>query len=176
MENKFFNKIKQEKILDVYVCGLVDIENGIAEFIPMTDDIYFKFDTTIIRFESVEQYSKLKIQYVNQFTYKFEDEDMYPANSSIGKIVLTNIMADMMVKSIEIYGAEQTDNELICHAASFLLNTGQEIFIDPGFCDGIGVGGQHQKDTWLRNYPNTDSYTVPKLTVELTAPQLNMNG
>lgn len=167
MINTFFDKIKQEKIIDILVCGLVDIENGIAEFIPMTDDIYFEFETKIIKFESVEQYSKLKIKYVNTLTYRFEDEDMYLANSSISKVVLTNILADILINSVEIYGGEQIDNELICYGASFHLSTGQELFIDPGFSDGIGIGGEHQKNVWFNNYPNSKSYTVPKSIIKL---------
>ena len=121
----------------------------------------------MIKFESIEQYSKLKIKYVNTLSYKFEDEDMYLANSSISKLVLTNVLADILVKSIGIYGSEQIDNELICDAVSFHLNTGQELFIDPGFTDGIGIGGEHQRDVWFKNYPNTDSYTVPKSLIKL---------
>ena len=171
MKSYFFEEIKQEKILDILVCGLVDIEDGIAEFIPIMEYLYFKFETKTIEFESIEQYSKLKIEYMNQLAYKFEDEDMYPAYSSISELVLTDTMAKNTVKSIEIYGGEQIDNELICYAVSFHLNSGQEIFIDPSFYYGIGIGGKHQKDTWFNNYPNTDSYTVPKSTIELVSSE-----
>lgn len=167
MKSIFFDAIKQENISDILLCGVVDIEDGIAEFIPIMEYMYFKFDTKIIKFESVEQYSKLKIEYVNKLTYKFEDEDMYPANSSIGEIVLTDTMAKNTVRLVEIYGGEQIDNELICYAVSFHLYSEQEIFIDPSFHYGIGIGGEHQKNAWFNNYPNSESYTVPKSIIEL---------
>lgn len=168
MKDTFFDKIKQENISDILLSGVVDIENGIAEFTPMLTYMFFEFDTKIIKFESIEQFSKLKIKYVDRITYDFEiEEDMYPAKSSINEIVMTDTMAENTVKSVEIYGGVSRNNELICDAVCFKLNCVQELFLDPTYFFGINIGGNEQKKAWLNNYPNTESNTINKVMVEL---------
>lgn len=168
MKDTFFDKIKQENISDILLSGVVDIENGIAEFTPMLTYMFFEFDTKIIKFESIEQSSKLKIEYVDSITYDFEvEEDMYPAKSSINEIVMTDTMAENTVKSVEIYGGVSRNNELICDAVCFKLNCGQQLFLDPTYFFGINIGGNEQKKAWLNNYPNTESNTINKVMVEL---------
>ena len=168
MKDTFFDKIKQENISDILLSGVVDIENGIAEFTPMLTYMFFEFDTKIIKFESIEQSSKLKIEYVNSITYDFEvEEDMYPAKSSINEIVMTDTMAENIVKSVEIYGGVSRNNELICDAVCFKLNCGQQLFLDPTYFFGINIGGNEQKKAWFNNYPNTESNTINKVMVEL---------
>lgn len=169
MKHTFFDLIKQENISDILLSGVVDIENGIAEFTPMLTYIFFEFDTKIIKFESIEQYSKLKIEYVDSVTYDFEiEEDMYPAKSSIIEIVMTDTMADNSTNSIEIYGDCSENNKvLICDAICLKLNCGQELFLDPTYFFGINIGGMEQKKAWLNNYPNTESNILNKLLIEL---------
>ena len=166
--NSFFNKISEENISDILSTGIVDIEEGIAEFIPMANYIFIEFMTKIIKFELVEESLKLKLNYVDSITYDFEvEEDMYPAKSSISNFILTSTLADNTVKLIEVYDGKQTENEISCCAISFLLSSGQELFLDPASCFGLNIGGMEQKDLWLNNYPNTESYTVPKSIIKL---------
>ncbi|MGF1487523.1 MAG: hypothetical protein ACFBSE_10580 [Prochloraceae cyanobacterium] len=169
MKHIFFDVIKQENISDILLSGVVDIENGIAEFTPMLTYMFFQFDTKIIKFESIEQYSKLKIEYIDSVTYDFEiEEDMYPAKSSIIEIIMTDTMADNSINSIEIYGYFSENNKvLICDAICFKLNCGQELFLDPTYFFGINVGSNEQKKAWLNNYPNTKSNTIKKTLIEL---------
>ena len=166
--NSFFDKISGENILDILSTGVVDIEDGIADFIPMANYIFFEFETKIIRFELIEESLELKLNYANLITYDFEvEEDMYPAKSSISNLILTSTLADNTVKSIEVYDGKQIENEISCCAISFLLCSGQELFLDPASCFGLNIGGKEQKDLWLNNYPNTESYTVPKSIIKL---------
>ena len=168
MKHTFFDKIKQENISDILLSGVVDIENGIAEFTPMLTYMIFEFDTKIIKFESIEQSSKLKIEYVDSIIYDFEvEEDMYPAKSSINEIVMTDTMAENTVKFVEIYGGVSQDNEMICDSICFKLSCGQELFLDPTYFFGINIGGNEQKKAWLNNYPNTESNTINKIIIEL---------
>ena len=169
--NIFFSKINQENIVDIYLVGMMYLDDGIAEFLPWMDYVYLEFDTKIIRFKFIEDSLKLKIEYVESAIYDFEvEEDMYPAKSSIGNIILISTLADNRVRSIEIYGDEWIDGELICDAICFNLGSGQELFLDPISFLGINIGSKEQKDLWLKNDPNTDSYTVPKSIIELTVP------
>ena len=164
----FLSKIKQQSILDIYLIGMMYLDDGIAEFLPWMDYVFLEFDTEIIRFKFIEESLKLRIEYVKSAVYDFEiEEDMYPAKSSISNLILISTLADNTVKSIEIYGDEWVDGELICDAICFNLNSGQELFLDPISFLGINIGSKEQKDLWLKNDPNTDSYTVPKSLIEL---------
>lgn len=167
--NTFFDKIKQQDISDILLCGLMDIEEGIAEFIPMMNYVFFKLDTQILKFELIEKSLKIKIKYVDSLTYDFDiEEDMYPARSSISDIVLISTLAENTIKSIEVYDGEYLENELLCSAISFHLGSGQELFLDPVSYFGINIGSKEQKEFWLSDFPNTDSYTVPKSLIQLS--------
>ena len=169
--NTFFSKIEQENISNISLVGMMYIEDGIAEFLPWMYYVFFEFNTQIIKFELIEASLKLKIKYVNSLTYDFEvEEDMHPAKSSISHLILISTLADNVVKSIEIYGDEWIDGELICDAICFNLSSGQELFLDPISYFGMNIGSKKQKNFWLNDFPNTDSYTVPKSIIELTVP------
>ena len=168
MYNIFFGKIKQQSVLDIYLLGMMYVDEGIAEFLPWMDYVFLEFDTRIIRFKFINDSLKLKLEYVESATYDFEiEEDMYPAKSSISNLILISTLADNVVGSVEIYGDEWIDNELMCDAICFNLDSGQELFLDPISFSGINIGSKEQKDLWLKNDPNTNSYTVPKLLIEL---------
>lgn len=166
----FFKKIERENLVDIFLCGVVDFENSLAEFTPILTYIFFVFETEIIKFESIEQHSKLKIKYVDAVTCEFDfelEEDMYPARTSISEIVLTDTLAENTVNYIQIYGESIINNELICYAISFKLNCGQEIFLDPSYIFGINIGGQEQKNAWFNNYPNSEERKIPMTEIKL---------
>lgn len=93
MRNKIQNLLKEKVITDIISVGFVDIENNIAQFYSNPQWLYFEFDDYYIKFESIEQFSKLKIQFSDSINYSYEiDEDMVKAKSSIIDLVLISSM------------------------------------------------------------------------------------
>lgn len=169
MVNNFFDKIKEISISDMHQLGVLEIEEGVSEITTFHTHLYIIFDNIILKFESVNQYSKLSFQYIEDIKFDFEiEEDMIPVKNSIAEIVLNDTMTDNRVESLDIYGME-TDSEenQICDALSFHLVCGQELFFDPTYMFGINIGGERQKNLWLRNYPNTSTTMVQKKSIKL---------
>lgn len=100
----------------------------------------------LLEFESIEQYSRLKIEEVSDIRYQFEsDEDMIKVKSSVIELVLvSSMLANNTVKEIAL----KDGTEKNCAAAKIILENGQIIFLDPGFVHGIGIGGREQEKYW----------------------------
>jgi hypothetical protein len=147
---------------DVILVGFVDIVNGEAEFYPDLRFMYFKFTSGFIEFESIEQYSKLKLRITNAIQYNFEvDEDMIRGKSSISEIVLEDTMdSNNIIKDLVFYNLECKCNEIICDAMEIILLNGQTIFLDPSYYFGVNIGGMRQKERWESNLDKKYSKTV----------------
>lgn len=144
--------VKDNNIEDIYLTGFVDIEDGIAQFHHDLRFIYFEINSKYIEFESINQFSKLKIKIVDSVEHNFEiDEDMIKAKSSVSEIILNDTMANGNdIDNIVFYNLEEQE-ELICDAIEINLINGQVIFLDPSYYFGINVGGKGQKRMWKLN-------------------------
>lgn len=145
--------VKNNDIEDIYLTGFIDIEDGIAQFYPDLRFIYFEINSKFIEFESINQYSKLRIKIVNSVNHNFEiDEDMMKGKSSIREIILTQDGAiGNCINIIKFYNLEEKEEELICDAIEIKLENKQVIFLDPSFYFGINIGGDEQKQMWKFN-------------------------
>ncbi len=145
--------IKGKKIEDIYLTGFVDIENGIAQFFYDLRYMYFEINSKYIEFESINQFSKLRIKVVDSVQYSYEmDEDMMRAKTSISEIILNDTMANGNdINNIIFYNMVKGD-ELICDAVEIELVNGQVIFLDPSYYFGINIGGIEQKQIWEINF------------------------
>ena len=144
--------VKDKDIENIYLTGFVDIEDGMAQFYPDLRFVYFEINSKYIMFESINQFSKLKIKIVNSVEHNFEiDEDMMKAKSSISEIVLNDTMANGNdIDNIILYNLENM-KELICDAIEIKLVNGQVLFLDPTYYFGINIGGKEQKEIWKSN-------------------------
>lgn len=148
--------LKGNNIEDIYVTGFVDVEDGMAHFYHDLRCIYFEINSQYIKFEAIEQFSKLRIRIVDSVTYDFEvDEDMMKAQSSVSEIVLNATLAiGNDIDNIIFYNLKEQE-ELICDAIEIKLVNGQVIFLDPSYYFGINIGGKEQKQIWELNLRNT---------------------
>lgn len=137
----------------IYLTGFVDIEDGVAQFYPDLRFIYFEVNSSFIEFESIEQYSKLKIKIVNSVNHNFEiDEDMMKGKASVSEIILTQDSAiGNYIDIIKFYNLEKKEDEIICDAVELILKNKQVIFLDPSFYFGINIGGIEKKEVWKDN-------------------------
>lgn len=135
-----------KKLTDIYVVGFIYLEEGENEFVPDLRWMYFEFEEILVEFESIAQYSRLKMERVSDIRYRFEhDEDMVKVKSSVKDLVLvSSILSNNIVKKIEMIDGTERN----CAAAKIVLENGQIIFIDPSFPYGIGVGGKKQEEYW----------------------------
>ncbi len=144
-----FSTIIGKQLTDIYTVGFVYLFEEQCEFTPDLRWIYLEFEDQLLEFESIEQFSRLKIEKVSDIRYQFEsDEDMIKVKSSIIEFVL---VASMLVKNTvkEIKLIDGTEKN--CAAAKIILENGQIIFLDPGFVYGIGIGGREQEKYWYYN-------------------------
>lgn len=154
MRNKIQNVLKEKVITDIISVGFVDIENDIAQFYPNPQWLYFEFDDYYIEFESIEQFSKLKIRFSDSINYSYEiDEDMVKAKSSIIDVVLiSSMMLGNDINEICFSNIDFEDDEfIICDALKLILSNGQIIFLDPSFLFGIAIGKEDQEAFWKNN-------------------------
>ncbi len=149
---------KGQNIKDIYLTGFVDIEDGIAQFYHDLRFVYFEINSKYIKFESINQFSKLKLKIADSIEYDFEiDEDMIRAKSSVGEIILNDTMATGNdIDNIIFYNLEERE-ELVCDAVEIKLVNGQVIFLDPSYYFGINVGGKEQKQMWKINFKETEN-------------------
>lgn len=140
------SKIIGKQLTDIYTVGFVYLFEEQREYTPDLRWIYFEFEDILLEFESIEQYSRLKIEKVSDIRYQFEsDEDMIKVHSSIIEFVLvTSMLVNNTVKEIEL----QDGTEKNCAAAKIILENGQIVFVDPSFVYGIGIGGKEQEEYW----------------------------
>lgn len=146
---KMLSTVIGKELTDIYTVGFIYPEKKWAEYTPDLRWLYFEFEDILAEFESVEQYSRLRIRKVTDINYPFEqDEDMIRVRSSVRDLVLiSSMLAGNIVKAIEL----KDGTEKNCAAAKIVLENGQTIFIDPGFPYGIGVGGNEQEEYWHYN-------------------------
>lgn len=147
---------KGHNIEDIYLTGFVDVEDGIAQFCHDLRFVYFEINSKYIKFESINQFSKLQLKIVGFIEYDFEiDEDMIRAKSSVGEIILNDTMANGNdIDTIIFYNLE-VQEELICDAVEIKLVNGQVIFLDPSYYFGINIGEKEQKQIWKINFKET---------------------
>lgn len=158
---EYLKKItKDHNIEDIYLTGFVDVEDGIAQFYHDLRFVYFEINSKYIEFESINQFSKLKLKIVDSIEHNFEiDEDMIRAKSSVSEIILSDTMAKGNdIDNILFYNLEEQD-ELICDAIEIELVNGQVIFLDPSYYFGINIGGKEQKQLWKINFKETENIT-----------------
>ncbi|MCR5609413.1 MAG: hypothetical protein K6G26_10150 [Lachnospiraceae bacterium] len=166
MLKNILNQLYKNKIEKIYVTGFIDIENGIAEFYPDYTTYYILIKGRYLKLESIEQYSKLKFELVDNisfdFSYEIEDE-MYKAVSSVEELILTNsLLAGNNIVKIIFYNLDES--KVTCLAMEIILENGQMIFFDPTYVCGICAGGEKQKSVWLNSCDN--KIIVKELVIE----------
>ena len=156
MKDKLRELVNLNSLEDIYLTGFVDIEDGIAAFYPDMRYLYFLLGDEFIEFQSVEQSSKMKIIITDSVMHKFEiDEDMMPAKASINETILVDTLADNRIREFFLFNISSScEKEIICDAVQLNLVSEQQIFLDPTFYYGIGLGGIVQKKWWENNLAN----------------------
>lgn len=150
---EYFKEIlKSHSITDIYLTGFIDIENGTAQFYHDLRFLYFEISPLYIEFESISQFSRLKIKIKDSVEHNFKiDKDMIKAQSSVSEIILNDTMSNgNNINSIVFYNLEEQE-EITCDAIELNLGNGQMIFLDPSYYFGINIGGTRQKQIWEIN-------------------------
>lgn len=138
-----------KSLKDVIVYGIVDINEDLADFIPVLDYVFIIVDETCVRLWRDEATVRLSASVTDEAPLSFEPEEGHlPCRSSIGGYVLADSnSAYNQIKQLVLYGAA---GETFA-ALEIQLMSGQMLFFDPSFIDGINFGGQEQKVIWLAN-------------------------
>lgn len=145
--------LKENIIEDIFLLGFIDADEEIPQFYPNKRFIYFKFNTKYIKFESIEQCSKLKFDIIDSVEFDIDiDEDILRGKSSIIDIILDDSMSiGNYFKTLIFYNYNIDNDEIVCDALEITLVNEQIIFLDPSYYFGINVGGENQKKIWQNN-------------------------
>ena len=146
------------RVEDFLLQGYVVEEEGTLRFRPMLDAIFLKLEGRLIRMESTEQYSAVELSEVQTVAPTFEvDPDTQFCVSSAGELLLLNPMGDNRIECVEGYGWRRVGEIDQFDAIGLRLYSGQYLFFDPSFLFGMKVGGERQREYWLRNVVNATS-------------------
>jgi len=159
------------KIEDIYVFGYSDNDNGILKFNSDLRLIYFVMDSFYIRFESIENYSRLEVSIQKKLAYPFEYElesELTMTISSLKDLLLLDSMSNSNKISKLTFFNPDDDNCLICDALEITLMNNQLIFFDPSYYFGISVGGLEQKKCWTKNIENIKKITKKEVVTNWT--------
>ncbi len=168
MNKDFFTLLKGDLITDIQQIGFADIEDGIADMSISHQFLFIEFDSQMLKFESVDQFSKMQIDYVDEIEFEpILDEGLINAKNSISEIVLNDTLADNKVISIDLFGIEKSEKLLRLQAITFHLVDGQEIFLDPTYIFGINIGGEKLRKKWQENLIYLSKPVPEKRTVFL---------
>lgn len=133
---------------DIILSGVVDLDCIPADFVPLLDRVYLKIGDQLVELSRDELTLELNVALVDEVRVDCVMEDTHRlCRSSIGKYVLADPLADNRIAFITIYAGQ---NDAI-KAIEFRLVSGQMLFFDPSFMDGINFGGIEQKAVWLNN-------------------------
>lgn len=167
MLKDFIEMIKDKEIENIYLAGFIDIEEGIVQFYPDLRYLYFEFESAFIEFESIEQFSKLKINIVELVMHKFEiDEDMTKGITNISEIILNdNMSAGNKITRVNIFNLDKAEDIFTCDALEIELENGQKIFLDPSYYFGINIGGEKQKEIWNSNLNEDSKLDIMKIDI-----------
>ena len=137
-----------QSLRDIILSGVVDLNSVPADFIPLLDRVYLEVGQQLVELSRDEQTLQLDISFVDEDHLDCEMEDTQRfCRSSIGRYVLTDPLADNRIAFINMYAGPNDSVE----ALEFNLVSGQMLFFDPSFVDGVNFGGVEQKATWLDN-------------------------
>lgn len=147
-------RLLHQSMDDIILCGIVDLKEKPADFVPLMDRVYLIADGSL--FELQRDDIRLTVRNAASVHMRNDLEDGHlPCSSSIGKYVFTDPWADNYIVRVVIYGSEGDS----CEAIEIVLRSGQTLFFDPSFIDGINFGGIDQKAVWLANSRTHDAVT-----------------
>jgi hypothetical protein len=154
------SKLCRNPIEDIVTVGFVDLSDAILKYYPRLKWIYFEFANFFMEFESIEQYSKLRVKFAESITVQGDLEDgMRETISSVIDIVLTGgeMACGKDVKRMIFFNLICSGEAFICDALKIILTNDQILFLDPTFVHGISFGGASQEQCWKENF--TSNYT-----------------
>jgi hypothetical protein len=156
---EILQKLVGQPLNDLILYGVVDTNDEPADFIPFLDRIFLDVGGSLVEITEDTVTAGLTVCMVANVRYTFEselEEGHLPCRSSIGKYVLVNPHADNRI--VKIVGHGVMDGAY--QALEFALQSGQILFFDPLFWDGINFGGIEQKSLWLANAESHESITI----------------
>ena len=154
---KILQSLIGQTVEDVVLCGIVDTDDDPADFTPILDRIYLLIGESTMQIERDEASVRLSVRLVANIETPTElDDGQAGCRSSVGKYVFVNPLADNRISNIIVYD----DDNGMYRALEILLESGQLIFFDPSFFDGINFGGADQKAIWLDNTATYDAITI----------------
>ncbi|MHA7579813.1 hypothetical protein ACX12E_05390 [Paenibacillus vandeheii] len=145
------NTMGNNHLDNIFITGFIDPEdNGSAEFVANTDQLFLQFGGELVKIESIEQYSKILLKIVDDIQVTIDLEDVIPAKSKIGSLIFKNPLIDNKVSKLVLFNMEVENAGVVCDALKLVLTNQQEIFFDPSFL-GLNIGSSEVEELWRDN-------------------------
>lgn len=168
MISKELENLMKSSLNDFILTGVLDVSDEIVQFLPDFTLMYLKLDDKYIAFESVEQYSKLKISVVDSIAYhKIDDPDFkYSFVSLLELLVINGTYSSTKINKIDAYNADEQATYFECDAAKVELTNEQTFFFDPCNFWGLTIGDNTVEKKYESNLNNND--VLKRITIVST--------
>lgn len=168
MLNELEKAIKGIRVEDFILVGFFSDDEELPRFHPDLRFVYTELNKGYIKFQSIQQFSKLSIELVDTIELKFESDDYAKGILPMGDFILTtSLLTDNKIEEITFFNLKIEKNKLLCDAFEMHLSTKQILFFDPSFIFGIKIGGIEQKHYWeesIKEQEGGDSEVYPNQT------------
>ena len=163
------------RLTDIYVPGFIDdgggsvmhkrLLQGGRQFHPMSDNLYLEAGDQLLRCRAPEQNSRMRVTRTSNIECSFEiDPDDTFGAVSVFRFVRQSAEHSALVLRVDVFLGEGCDAEHCVFAALGLSLSGDDyLFLDPLDFDGIRIGDDRSRDSWLSYWE--DKYTMTSYAV-----------
>lgn len=142
-----------KKITDFLLTGNIDPDEEVIEFLPDFTFFTIQFDEKYLTFESIEQYSKIRISEENNLLFHdVKDEDFKKSYVSlINFLVINGEYSNEHIDTIILFNSNSSQGKIVCDAVKIVLSNGQVFFLEPFNFWGFNMGGETVEKNWIDN-------------------------
>ena len=155
MIKDLFNILKSNPITNIFIVGYIDSDSNLKRFNVIQVELYLEFKDFLLRCSSVNQYSKLKIDIVDEISYVFdwqiEEEDEF-CYCSISDMYLSDPYGTNMISSAEFLLDDECNiDDGLVQCARLSIGDKDYLFLDPTHTFGIQINKQTSMSEWIQN-------------------------
>ena len=156
-------RLLTEMIDKVLAIGCFKDETG--EVILLSDTLYIKFDSAYLKLEDYGTGAGLVLSVCKELDFEWIFEDTKPAHVDISNFVFEDSFVDCSVSSMVLYNVVEEEGSIRSDVLQLELDTGQTLFIDPCYLDGLNIGGRSKCEKWLGQFSDKDQPEVLRIVI-----------
>ncbi|GLW98185.1 hypothetical protein [Microtetraspora sp. NBRC 16547] len=148
---------------DVLVPGYIDHDDEPPSFHPWTVTAYFALENAMVRMDSVQNYSQLKLSVVDEMAVPDEilrEEEQF-AVASYSHLFFADAYESFRCTQVRYVEDESSDaSQAIVQCIEFVFEDNWPVFVDPEWHFGVRLEGAGGLDRWLESNSPQNSRLV----------------